>query len=679
MTDPANGLSVLHVIVRAGPTNSQYNEHCLPVLATRTVSVCSLLPADVQPPDEMALFEGDGTYRGCFRALRRALAVGDYDVVHVHAPASGIVALLTYLRLRRPRHDLVFTVHNSWQNFRRRNRLFLRLVLMFFPLVVVCGQAAHDSMPARLRRRRRHVLQVIPNGVDLDRIDHALEDVDREPSGGLRVVSVNRLIPIKDPATTVEAFMKIRHGDDDLVLLGDGPLRDEIAQRVNDEGLALRVHLDGVVPRDDVYRTLGRSDVFVSTSGGEGLPVALLEAMACRVPVVVSDIAPHREVARAAHGLPLIPVGDVDGFARALDRVRAQSAAERERTTRRLRRCVEEQFSVRSMNQSYGALYRARVPRGAEVSRNGHPARPTEVEVGTPQKLRQRIGFLVAMTLLGAAVGFGVSFIQTPVFQGVTSLQVGRDLGTAASKDALDTSAALAVRYADLARREPVLAPVAAQGYAEDWRELQRDVFTRAGDMNPQLVEIEVFSGDRERSKALATAVAASLTKVAAADIAPSDRFVGEQLTAIEDDIQSATQQLEKAQAALPAAANPDRAERLQTRIDGLQASLVELRASYSDLETLDTSESGHLSVVDAAWTSRSPLRPAPLALVALGAAIGLTLAIGWVHLSGQQPSPPSPPPVPSAPDGGDDALRGNGHPRTAAWAPAPVVHGRGD
>ena len=80
--------------------------------------------------------------RGCLRALRSALQAERYDVVHVHAPASALLTLLTYLRLRRPLRNLMFTVHNSWQNFRPRNRLLLRVVLAFFPLVVVCGQAA---------------------------------------------------------------------------------------------------------------------------------------------------------------------------------------------------------------------------------------------------------------------------------------------------------------------------------------------------------------------------------------------------------------------------------------------------------------------------------------------------------------------------------------------------------
>ena len=215
MTDPASGLSVLHVIVRAGPTNCQYNEHVLPVVGWRHVTVCSLFPAvDVLPPRGLTLHEGDGSVRGGARALRRALTSDTYDVVHVHAPASAMLTLAVYRGLRRSREDLVFTIHNSWRNFRFRNRLFLRAVLALFPLVVVCGQAAFESLPRRLARRAGDRLAVVANGVDVDRVHRVLAGRPDRPSHrsrrGLTVVSLNRLIPLKDPGTLLRAFARVR-------------------------------------------------------------------------------------------------------------------------------------------------------------------------------------------------------------------------------------------------------------------------------------------------------------------------------------------------------------------------------------------------------------------------------------------------------------------------------------
>ena len=108
----------------------------------------------------------------------------------------------------------------------------------------------------------------------------------------------------------------------------------------------------------------------------------------------------------------------------------------------------------------------------------------------------------------------------------------------------------------------------------------------------------------------------------------------------------------------------------LRARIADLQATLAEQRSSYTELDAIDTSESGQLSLVDAAWTTRSPLRPTPLVLAVAGAAAGLTLGAAWVHLFSQHP-PSGPPmtPVPELRGREEDTRRGSGRRRTATWA----------
>lgn len=358
--DPAAGLSVLHVVIRATETNSQYNEHCLPVRHTRRITVCSLFPADVPVPPEIRLVEGDGSVRGCFLALRRALAAASYDVVHVHAAASGVLTLAVYLWSGRPRRDLVFTVHNSWASFRPRNRFFLYVIAALFPVVVACGEAAAATLPRRFRLLARH-LEVVPNGVDVDRVDRVLaahHGKPQRPAARRReIVSVGRLIPIKDPDVVVAAFLGMSGPGERLVLVGTGPLAPGLAGVVRHLGLPGRVHLAGGVPREEVFRVLDGAAVFVSASQGEGLPVAVLEAMACRCPVVLSDIAPHREIARLVPGIPLVAVGDVAGFGAALRGVLDRPAEDRRRHGDELRDCVVEHFSVRAMNVRYGRVY----------------------------------------------------------------------------------------------------------------------------------------------------------------------------------------------------------------------------------------------------------------------------------------------------------------------------------
>ena len=683
MTDPASGLSVLHVIVRAGPTNCQYNEHVLPVVGWRHVTVCSLFPADVVPPRGLTLHEGDGTVRGGARALRRALTSDEYDVVHVHAPASAMLTLAVYRRLRRSREDLVFTIHNSWRNFRFRNRLFLRVVLAVIPLVVVCGQAAFESLPRRLVRRSGDRLAVVPNGVDVDRVHRVLAGSPTARSHrkrpGITVVSLNRLIPLKDPGTLLRAFARVREPGDRLVMIGDGTLRGRVEAEIRARGLSDCVTLTGIVPRDEVYRRLAEADLFVSTSGGEGLPVARLEAMACEVPVIVSDIPPHREVSRAAGGLPLVETRDDVGFARAIERLRALDVQDRQAIGRHLGEVVGERYSVHAMNAAYGALYRQLVDRREPGSEASRPVRSGGSDAPLGEKLKQRALLLTVLAVLGGVAGFGIALVQAPVYKGETSVRVG---SVTADEEALKASAALAAVYADLARREPVLGPLVEMGHAEDWKQVQADVYSRVGDKNPQLVEISVYQGDRDRAREMANAVAASLESFVGKALRSSDgAFLASQLQSLRADIATTTRQLADARAALASASAAD-ADAARARVDDLLATLAEQRSGYADLRTLDGTEAGTLTRVDEAWTVRSPLRPTPVVLAVAGAAAVLIVGVGWIHVfgRGRAPTPAAPGRAPSQPHGPTPLRDLRAHrtsdtrPRVSPWAgPEPL------
>jgi glycosyltransferase involved in cell wall biosynthesis/capsular polysaccharide biosynthesis protein len=670
-------LSVLHVVVRAGPTNSQYNEHCLPVLAERRITVCSLFPADVKPPPALRMVEGDGTRYGCFRALRKALALGPYDVVHVHAPASGVLTLMTYLVTRRSRRNLVFTVHNSWPNFRLRNRLFLYWILARYPVVVTCGRSVRDSVPAVLRMLFGGRISVVQNGVDLERIDRVrrgLAPPNGHPTTGVEIVSVNRLIPLKDPYTVLEAFVHASGPDDRLVLVGDGPLREEIDRALETAHLTRRVELSGLVPRDEVYRMLSRADFLVSASRGEGLPVSVLEAMACGCPVVLSDIPPHREVATLAPGIPLVKTGDIRALA---DAMRTMSATDPE-TRRRLgdqgRRCVEEHFSVRSMNDAYGEIYRELAARNAPHPRHvQHQAVEPAVD-GRPalfRSMRRRWKLVVGLVLLGALAGLGYATARPPEFQAKSSLVVGEVYGGSPTDDSVKASAALASSYADLARREPVLGPVATAHGLGDWRRLQPQVHTQPGDKNPLLIQIQVTAESSALASQLAEAIARRLVAMTAnAPDTPATAFAQRELGRLEKSITQTESRIDALQGKLDARPDGAAATGLESDLRDLRARLVDLQTSYQAM--LDrfgvAGAAGEIRIVEHAYATTSPLRPDPLALTAAGMAVGLAFAAGWVHLRTPH-VPPAPAELPLF-QGGDVRPM-----RTRAWAPTEPDH----
>lgn len=353
-------LRILHVILVLRSTNSQYNEHSLPVMHEREISLCTYFTPQLTPPPQIRVFAGDDTLLGFFRALRKALRAGEYDAIHAHSPQAGVFMLIAMLLWRRPKLGprLVYTVHDSYYDFKTRNKLLMIPSFALFRRVVFCSHAAHESFPRMLKRLVGHRTRVVQNGADIARIDAAIAPIERTPNEGFTLLSIGRLEAVKDPLVVLEAFAKAGDENSRLVYVGDGEMRAELEAAIAARGMSDRVHLTGLIEREEVFRHLVNSDAYISTSHGEGLPVAVMEAMACSVPLILSDIPPHREFGADEALIPLIPPGDIEGFASAVARLQAMTSAERAALGEQCRELVASRFSLEQMNDGYAAIYR---------------------------------------------------------------------------------------------------------------------------------------------------------------------------------------------------------------------------------------------------------------------------------------------------------------------------------
>jgi glycosyltransferase involved in cell wall biosynthesis len=149
-----------------------------------------------------------------------------------------------------------------------------------------------------------------------------------------------------------------------LQIIGTGSLESAVTEMVEARGLEGRVDATGLVPRDEVFRAYAQSDLFVSVSHGEGLPVAVMEAMAAGLPVVLSDIPPHREVTHGLDKVPLVRPGDVAGFAREIERFHRMPREQRREIGRQCRALVLERFTLQRMHAGYDRVYRELIPDG---------------------------------------------------------------------------------------------------------------------------------------------------------------------------------------------------------------------------------------------------------------------------------------------------------------------------
>lgn len=354
-------LSILHIILGLTPTNGQYSEHCLPMMDKRDITICTYFRSvwGITPPKGIALFDGDNSLKGFFRALRAALAEKEYDVIHVHTPHAGaLLPLFLFISglYKKVKPSTVHTIQNSFQSFKLHHKLMFIPGFAFFERLVFCSKASYESFPLFFKWLARNRTHIVQNAVDIARIDRILESESLNDDDQFTVATVG-LITIKNSLTVLEAFRQSISRDGKLVFMGKGNLRPAVEEMTEKSGLQEHVHLTGMIDRDDVFRNFAQADVFVSASYGEGLPVAVLEAMASGCPVILSDIPPHREIAEDVDFIPIIEPDDVAGFARELKRFQDMPASERRAIGQKCKELVEEQFSLAAMHRGLEEVY----------------------------------------------------------------------------------------------------------------------------------------------------------------------------------------------------------------------------------------------------------------------------------------------------------------------------------
>ena len=208
---------------------------------------------------------------------------------------------------------------------------------------------------------------VIPNGVDVARFGRpgaAAAELELQP--GVPVVgSVGCLAPRKDYGTLLEALALLRERglEPQLVLVGDGIERARLEEQARTLGIAGRVRFLG--ERPDVERLLPLMDVFVLSSREEGIPNALLEAMAAGRPAVATAVGGTPEVLEDGRTGWLVPPRDPRALADAL----AEALEARDEAARRgaaARRETIEHRSIDAMVRHHEAFYAAALGRGGQ-------------------------------------------------------------------------------------------------------------------------------------------------------------------------------------------------------------------------------------------------------------------------------------------------------------------------
>jgi glycosyltransferase involved in cell wall biosynthesis len=196
---------------------------------------------------------------------------------------------------------------------------------------IVCPSLAVLEDLASAFGTPRARLHHIPNPIDGSAIREEAEQAGSPfPSTGPHLVAVGRLAPQKAFGRLLEAFRIIAQGapEAELWILGEGPERAWLESQARELGLSGRVHMPGFVPNP--FPWMKHGSVYVQSSEFEGLPNALLEALACGTPVVaVDEPGGTREILQDLPGAELVESRAPDALALAIERVLADGVRPR--------------------------------------------------------------------------------------------------------------------------------------------------------------------------------------------------------------------------------------------------------------------------------------------------------------------------------------------------------------
>jgi glycosyltransferase involved in cell wall biosynthesis len=289
------------------------------------------------------------------RQIEQAIREGGFELVHSHGYKSNLYA---YLAARRAHVATVSSCH-GWFDERFPTNLYGmldRFMLRKFSAVVAISEPIAKQLRAKGVAAEK--ISIIENGIDFSPFQSAAPSL-RTASGlaaNILIGLVGRLAEQKGHMFLLQAAPEIfkAYPDARIVFLGTGPLEQALHEEAKTLGVAERVVFAGhVKDMPGVYASL---DVLAMPSLDEGLPIALLEAMASARAIVVTAVGEIPSVVRDRQNALVVQPRDVAALRAAILRLLGDAALA-QTLGRAARETVQQRFSSQKMTSEYVAMY----------------------------------------------------------------------------------------------------------------------------------------------------------------------------------------------------------------------------------------------------------------------------------------------------------------------------------
>lgn len=241
-----------------------------------------------------------------YQLLKKLMEKEKFDLVHCHTPVGGVLARLVAKNHRKIGTKVIYTAHGF--HFFKGASLINWLV--YYPIEKWLSRYTdllitinHEDFE-RAKTFNAKKIEYIPGvGVDIEKFScktisaSKKEKLSKEfeiKKGDVVLLSVGELSSRKNQRVIIEAVSKLKQKNIKYLIVGEGVLKEEYLSLIHKYQLEKQVVLTGY--RNDINDICALADVFVFPSLQEGLPVALMEAMACGLPVICSDIRGNNDL-----------------------------------------------------------------------------------------------------------------------------------------------------------------------------------------------------------------------------------------------------------------------------------------------------------------------------------------------------------------------------------------------
>lgn len=235
----------------------------------------------------------------------------------------------------------------DFKRFHRLGAPFIRLVWNQASAVVANSEGLKKLA---LKFHHQVPILVIPNGIDLEYYKPSLHN-DKAP----RLLFIGRVVYQKGLDLLIQALSEIMGSEWELSIIGDGSFKDQLHQLIKQYGMTSRVHFHGWCRQEDLLPILARAHIFINPSRHEGMPNAVLEAMASGLPVIASKIAGNEDLVVNGKNGFLVQSENVSELREALKTLLTNMPL-REKMGMESRTLVENQYSWTRSGEAYLAL-----------------------------------------------------------------------------------------------------------------------------------------------------------------------------------------------------------------------------------------------------------------------------------------------------------------------------------